>query len=205
MHTHINIHAYLYQYSYQYRQTHINIDILISIYTNTYYTHAFCHLIVVIGGEEHTLLVGLVGNTKQVFVCGGNSYGQLGLGDETPRYHTYSCFWIVFEITNRYSATPLTKTGSYTLIEHTQLERETDNIDVVNVTAVAAGAYHSLIVLDGFVYSFGKNSDGQLGLSSLQVCLLFALRCSVLITVLNSISMCVVVSKYPPKGVVCHK
>jgi alpha-tubulin suppressor-like RCC1 family protein len=78
------------------------------------------------------------GNRTTVMAWGYNLYGQLG----NPTVSTTT--------TSAYSATPVTVHGFNRQI----------------VTSVAAGGYHSLAVAGGKVYSWGNNSDGQLGNNS---------------------------------------
>jgi len=82
-------------------------------------------------GRAHTIFATLYG---EVYACGSNTSGQLGLGDFEDR------------------------------LELTKL-----HLSQTTVISVAAGDNHTLAVTKrGELYSFGNNSEGQLGISRLQ-------------------------------------
>ncbi|XP_019384652.1 PREDICTED: X-linked retinitis pigmentosa GTPase regulator isoform X2 [Crocodylus porosus] len=130
-------------------------------------------------GRNHTLVYTEQGN---VYAAGGNSEGQLGLGDMEER----STFHLVSFFTNRYKIRQLAA-GSYisaALTEDGQLFMWGDNsegqigmaheanacvpcqVDIGKpVSWVSCGYYHSaLVTRDGQLYTFGEPENGKLGL-----------------------------------------
>ncbi|XP_037758264.1 X-linked retinitis pigmentosa GTPase regulator isoform X5 [Chelonia mydas] len=130
-------------------------------------------------GDEHTAIVTERGH---VYAAGGNSEGQLGLGDTEER----STFHLISFFTNQYKIKQLAA-GSYTsaaLTEDGQLFVWGDNsegqiglageasvcvpcqVDVGKpVSWVSCGYYHSaLVTRDGELYTFGEPENGKLGL-----------------------------------------
>ncbi|XP_067401216.1 X-linked retinitis pigmentosa GTPase regulator isoform X1 [Emydura macquarii macquarii] len=130
-------------------------------------------------GRNHTLVYTERGH---VYAAGGNSEGQLGLGDTEER----STFQLISFFTNQYKIKQLA-TGSYTsaaLTEDGQLFVWGDNsegqiglageasvcvpcqVDVGKpVSWVSCGYYHSaLVTRDGELYTFGEPENGKLGL-----------------------------------------
>ncbi|NWX00359.1 RPGR regulator, partial [Caloenas nicobarica] len=130
-------------------------------------------------GRNHTLVYTEKGN---VYAAGGNSEGQLGLGDTEER----STFHLISFFTNQHKIKQLAA-GSYTsaaVTEDGQLFVWGDNsegqigladeacvsvpcqVDVGKpVSSVSCGYYHSaLITGDGELYTFGEPENGKLGL-----------------------------------------
>ncbi|KFO58587.1 X-linked retinitis pigmentosa GTPase regulator, partial [Corvus brachyrhynchos] len=130
-------------------------------------------------GRNHTLVYTEKGN---VYAAGGNSEGQLGLGDTEER----TTFHLIRFFTNRHKIKQLSA-GSYTsaaVTEDGQLFVWGDNsegqIGLANeafvsvpckvdigkpVSSVSCGYYHSaLITGDGELYTFGEPANGKLGL-----------------------------------------
>ncbi|NXM29491.1 RPGR regulator, partial [Oxyruncus cristatus] len=130
-------------------------------------------------GRNHTLVYTEKGN---VYAAGGNSEGQLGLGDTEER----TTFHLVSFFTSQHKIKQLAA-GSYTsaaVTEDGQLFVWGDNsegqiglasescvsvprrVDVGKpVSSVSCGYYHSaLITGDGELYTFGEPANGKLGL-----------------------------------------
>ncbi|KAM8819843.1 uncharacterized protein ACNFOS_014551 [Eudromia elegans] len=130
-------------------------------------------------GRNHTLVYTEKGN---VYAAGGNSEGQLGLGDTEER----TTFHVISFFTNQHKIKQLAA-GSYTsaaITEDGQLFMWGDNSEgqigldnepcvcvpcqvVVGkpVSSVSCGYYHSaLITGDGELYTFGEPENGKLGL-----------------------------------------
>ncbi|NXN27701.1 RPGR regulator, partial [Nycticryphes semicollaris] len=130
-------------------------------------------------GRNHTLVYTEKGN---VYAAGGNSEGQLGLGDTEER----TTFHLISFFTNQHKIKQLAA-GSYTsaaVTEDGQLFVWGDNsegqigladkayvsvpcqVDVGKpVSSVSCGYYHSaLITGDGELYTFGEPENGKLGL-----------------------------------------
>ncbi|CAM9628382.1 unnamed protein product [Bubo scandiacus] len=130
-------------------------------------------------GRNHTLVYTEKGN---VYAAGGNSEGQLGLGDTEER----TTFNLIKFFTNQHKIKQLAA-GSYTsaaVTEDGQLFVWGDNsegqigladetyvsvpceVDVGKpVSSVSCGYYHSaLITGDGELYTFGEPENGKLGL-----------------------------------------
>ncbi|NWZ36807.1 RPGR regulator, partial [Brachypodius atriceps] len=130
-------------------------------------------------GRNHTLVYTEKGN---VYAAGGNSEGQLGLGDTEER----TTFHLISFFTNQHKIKQLSA-GSYTsaaVTEDGQLFVWGDNsegqIGLANeasvsvpckvdigkpVSFVSCGYYHSaLITGDGELYTFGEPVNGKLGL-----------------------------------------
>ncbi|CAI5772404.1 Hypothetical predicted protein [Podarcis lilfordi] len=135
-------------------------------------------------GRNHTLIYTEQGN---VYAAGGNSEGQLGLGDTEER----STFHLISFFSNQHKIKQLAA-GSYTsaaLTEDGQLFMWGDNsegqigladeanayvphqVDVGKpVSWISCGYYHSaLITRDGELYTFGEPENGKLGLSKEQL------------------------------------
>ncbi|XP_073214419.1 X-linked retinitis pigmentosa GTPase regulator-like isoform X7 [Lepidochelys kempii] len=135
-------------------------------------------------GRNHTLVYTERGH---VYAAGGNSEGQLGLGDTEER----NAFHLISFFTNQYKIKQLAA-GSYTsaaLTEDGQLFVWGDNsegqiglageasvclpcqVDVGKpVSWVSCGYYHSaLVTRDGELYTFGEPENGKLGLSPEQL------------------------------------
>ncbi|NXJ75034.1 RPGR regulator, partial [Trogon melanurus] len=130
-------------------------------------------------GRNHTLVYTEKGN---VYAAGGNSEGQLGLGDTEER----TTFHLISFFTNQHKIKQLAA-GSYTsaaVTEDGQLFVWGDNsegqigladeacvsvpcqVDIGKpVSSVSCGYYHSaLITGDGKLYTFGEAENGKLGL-----------------------------------------
>ncbi|XP_041255804.1 X-linked retinitis pigmentosa GTPase regulator isoform X2 [Onychostruthus taczanowskii] len=130
-------------------------------------------------GRNHTLVYTEKGN---VYAAGGNSEGQLGLGDTEER----TTFHLIRFFTNQHKIKQLSA-GSYTsaaVTEDGQLFVWGDNsegqiglaseasvsvpckVDIGKpVSFVSCGYYHSaLITGDGELYTFGESVNGKLGL-----------------------------------------
>ncbi|NXR67843.1 RPGR regulator, partial [Rhadina sibilatrix] len=130
-------------------------------------------------GRNHTLVYTEKGN---VYAAGGNSEGQLGLGDTEER----TTFHLISFFTNQYKIKQLSA-GSYTsaaVTEDGQLFVWGDNsegqiglaseasvsvpckVDIGKpVSFISCGYYHSaLITGDGELYTFGEPVNGKLGL-----------------------------------------
>ncbi|XP_061234043.1 X-linked retinitis pigmentosa GTPase regulator [Neopsephotus bourkii] len=130
-------------------------------------------------GRNHTLVYTEKGN---MYAAGGNSEGQLGLGDTEER----TTFHLISFFTNQHKIKQLAA-GSYTsaaVTEDGQLFVWGDNsegqigladeacvsipcqVDVGKpVSSVSCGYYHSaLITGDGELYTFGEPENGKLGL-----------------------------------------
>ncbi|OWK63754.1 X-linked retinitis pigmentosa GTPase regulator [Lonchura striata] len=135
-------------------------------------------------GRNHTLVYTEKGN---VYAAGGNSEGQLGLGDTEER----TTFHLIRFFTNQHKIKQLSA-GSYTsaaVTEDGQLFVWGDNsegqiglaseasvsvpckVDIGKpVSFVSCGYYHSaLITGDGELYTFGEPVNGKLGLSPEQL------------------------------------
>nr|XP_016847918.1 PREDICTED: X-linked retinitis pigmentosa GTPase regulator isoform X2 [Anolis carolinensis] len=135
-------------------------------------------------GRNHTLICTEQGN---VYAAGGNSEGQLGLGDTEER----STFHLISFFTKQHKIKQLAA-GSYTsavLTEDGQLVMWGDNsegqiglgdkayvsvphqVDIGKpVSCISCGYYHSaLITQDGELYTFGEPENGKLGLSPKQL------------------------------------
>ncbi|KFO13698.1 X-linked retinitis pigmentosa GTPase regulator, partial [Balearica regulorum gibbericeps] len=130
-------------------------------------------------GRNHTLVYTEKGN---VYAAGGNSEGQLGLGDTEER----TTFHLISFFTNQHKIKQLAA-GSYTsaaVTEDGQLFVWGDNSEgqigladeacvsvpcQVNVgkpvSSVSCGYYHSAFITgDGELYTFGEPENGKLGL-----------------------------------------
>ncbi|NXA64016.1 RPGR regulator, partial [Mohoua ochrocephala] len=130
-------------------------------------------------GRNHTLVYTEKGN---VYAAGGNSEGQLGLGDTEER----TTFHLISFFTNQHKIKQLSA-GSYTsaaVTEDGQLFVWGDNsegqigladeasvsipckVDIGKpISSVSCGYYHSaLITGDGELYTFGEPANGKLGL-----------------------------------------
>ncbi|NXO06055.1 RPGR regulator, partial [Oriolus oriolus] len=130
-------------------------------------------------GRNHTLVYTEKGS---VYAAGGNSEGQLGLGDTEER----TTFHLISFFTNQHKIKQLSA-GSYTsaaVTEDGQLFVWGDNsegqiglaseasvsvpckVDIGKpVSSVSCGYYHSaLITGDGELYTFGEPANGKLGL-----------------------------------------
>ncbi|NXY54302.1 RPGR regulator, partial [Callaeas wilsoni] len=130
-------------------------------------------------GRNHTLVYTEKGN---VYAAGGNSEGQLGLGDTEER----TTFHLISFFTNQHKIKQLSA-GSYTSAAVTEdgqlfvwgdnsegqigLANETSvsipcKVDIGKpVSSVSCGYYHSaLITGDGELYTFGEPVNGKLGL-----------------------------------------
>ncbi|KAM9388277.1 X-linked retinitis pigmentosa GTPase regulator [Phaethornis superciliosus] len=130
-------------------------------------------------GRNHTLVYTEKGN---VYAAGGNSEGQLGLGDTEER----TTFHVISFFTNQHKIKQLAA-GSYTsaaVTEDGQLFVWGDNsegqiglageayvsipcqVDVGKpVASISCGYYHSALVTgDGELYTFGEAENGKLGL-----------------------------------------
>uniref|UniRef100_A0A6B2L1A7 F-box domain-containing protein n=1 Tax=Arcella intermedia TaxID=1963864 RepID=A0A6B2L1A7_9EUKA len=83
-------------------------------------------------GDKHTLVVD---KDKEIWLFGSNEYGQLGLGDSTPKM-----------IKSTHIPQYFNPQGEFSMI-----------------TLVACGANHTLFVNNKKLYSFGRNDSGQLG------------------------------------------
>ena len=99
-------------------------------------------IIAVSCGDRHTIILKSDGT---VYTFGYNNNGQLGLGNTTER------------------TTP-TKIVNLQYI----LNGTTTTISATDIIAVSCGSFHTAILKsDGTVYTFGRNSSGQLGLGNL--------------------------------------
>ncbi|XP_040521260.1 X-linked retinitis pigmentosa GTPase regulator isoform X2 [Gallus gallus] len=130
-------------------------------------------------GRNHTLVYTEKGN---VYAAGGNSEGQLGLGDTEER----TTFHLISFFTNQHKIKQLAA-GSYTsaaVTEDGQLFVWGDNsegqigladktcvsvpcqVDVGKpVSSISCGYYHSAFITgDGELYTFGEPENGKLGL-----------------------------------------
>ncbi|KFP85993.1 X-linked retinitis pigmentosa GTPase regulator, partial [Acanthisitta chloris] len=130
-------------------------------------------------GRNHTLVYTEKGN---VYAAGGNSEGQLGLGDTEER----TTFHLISFFTNQHRIKQLAA-GSYTsaaVTEDGQLFVWGDNsegqiglasetcvsvpcqVDIGKpVSSVSCGYYHSAFITgDGELYTFGEPANGKLGL-----------------------------------------
>ncbi|NXC47635.1 RPGR regulator, partial [Penelope pileata] len=130
-------------------------------------------------GRNHTLVYTEKGN---VYAAGGNSEGQLGLGDTEER----TTFHLISFFTNQHKIKQLAA-GSYTsaaVTEDGQLFVWGDNsegqigladetfvcvpcqVDVGKpISSVSCGYYHSAFITgDGELYTFGEPENGKLGL-----------------------------------------
>ncbi|XP_068921784.1 X-linked retinitis pigmentosa GTPase regulator isoform X3 [Petaurus breviceps papuanus] len=134
-------------------------------------------------GRNHTLVYTEEGN---VYAAGGNSEGQLGLGDTEER----TTFHLVSFFTSQYKIKQLSA-GSNTsaaLTEDGDLFMWGDNsegqiglADETNVCVpcqvvigqpiswISCGYYHSAFVTKGELYTFGEPENGKLGLSPEQL------------------------------------
>ncbi|KAL2087778.1 hypothetical protein ACEWY4_016606 [Coilia grayii] len=130
-------------------------------------------------GRNHTLVYTTQGN---IYATGGNSEGQLGLGD----YEERSTFQLV-EFFTKQSPVKMLAAGSNTSAALTQngtlyvwgdnsegqigLGKENNAVRPQKllvgrpITWVACGYYHSaLVTVDGELYTFGERDSGKLGL-----------------------------------------
>ena len=99
-------------------------------------------------GKLHTLLIDMY---DRILTFGENSYGQLGLGDYIDR------------------KTP-TLINKFTKNTHneTKICMDTSGSLTACVKSVSCGLYHTVIIdINNDVWSFGDNTDGQLGLGEI--------------------------------------
>jgi X-linked retinitis pigmentosa GTPase regulator len=127
---------------------------------------------------NHTLVV----SSKKLYAFGSNKYGQLGLGyvaDKVLIPTLVSDLEDVNMIATDYKHTAVISKGKlYTFGENNygQLGLGYKSVQPVlvptlvpgleNVTSVACGFFHTLVISGGRIYVFGDNNYGQLGLSN---------------------------------------
>ena len=136
------------------------------------------------GGANTAGFTFIIKNDGSVWVCGSNSYGQLGLGDTTER-HSFTQVTInisdVKQIAcGQYHTFILKNDGSVwscgrnndgklglgDTTDRTTFTQVTTNINN-DVKQVACGGSHTIILKnDGTVWSCGNNGSGQLGLNN---------------------------------------
>ncbi|NXL61953.1 RPGR regulator, partial [Chordeiles acutipennis] len=130
-------------------------------------------------GRNHTLVYTEKGN---VYAAGGNSEGQLGLGDTEERttFHLISFFTTQHKIkqlaAGSYTSAAVTEDGQLFVwgdnsegqigLAHETCVSVPCKVDVGKpVSSVSCGYYHSaLITGDGELYTFGEPENGKLGL-----------------------------------------
>ncbi|NXO00494.1 RPGR regulator, partial [Rhinopomastus cyanomelas] len=130
-------------------------------------------------GRNHTLVYTEKGN---VYAAGGNSEGQLGLGDTEERttFHLISFFTSQHRIkqlaAGSYTSAAVTEDGQLFVwgdnsegqigLAHEPCVSVPCQVDVGKpVSSVSCGYYHSaLITGDGELYTFGEPENGKLGL-----------------------------------------
>ena len=103
------------------------------------------HFVAVDVGYNHYMALTNLGH---VYTWGSNEYGQLGIGTWNSEYTDWvtTCNPTIY----RYKNTTDTLTPQKVAIE--------------GVTAIAAGAYHSVVLKeDGSVWAWGLNTEGQVG------------------------------------------
>jgi alpha-tubulin suppressor-like RCC1 family protein len=135
--------------------------------------------IAIAGGYKHSVVLK---DTGAIYATGQNAQGQLGTGNNTTTntltamvgQGTSSCTAIA---AGQYHSVVLKDTGAvYATGLNTDGQLGTGNNTTTNTltamvgqgasgcTAIAAGAYHSVVLKDtGAVYATGQNTDGQLG------------------------------------------
>ncbi|NWU91025.1 RPGR regulator, partial [Upupa epops] len=130
-------------------------------------------------GRNHTLVYTEKGH---VYAAGGNSEGQLGLGDTEERttFHVVSFFTSQHKIkqlaAGSYTSAALTEDGQLFVwgdnsegqigLAHEPCVSVPCQVDVGKpVSSVSCGYYHSALVTgDGELYTFGEPENGKLGL-----------------------------------------
>ena len=116
-------------------------------------------------GHHHTLVV-LEDGT--LLSCGSKKSGQLGMGEGGQMGEVEVLLQKVF-VTGGYRLTPWSGLSEEELQQlrdaGIEVDTQTNKDFPARVKAVAAGIYHSLVLLEnGEIYAFGNNEKGQLGL-----------------------------------------
>ena len=115
----------------------------------------------VASSNYHTMILAQNGT---VFACGKNTYGQLGLGDNTDR-NTFTELSTLRDGAAETTELPALRDGA---AETTAAQAQADAESNIPAKQIAAGSHHTMIVAGDDVYSAlfacGSNDDGQLGL-----------------------------------------
>ena len=128
----------------------------------------------VYAGADHTIFLL---NDGTVYVCGDNTYGQLGIGNNTNQTYavqipnlitvksicagTYHTMFLL----NDGSVKACGKNTNGQLGDGTTLDKNTlINVILTNVKKISCGSFHTMFLLnDGTVMGCGNNNNGQIG------------------------------------------
>lgn len=129
-------------------------------------------------GAYHTVI--LIKN--KIYICGGNNYGQLGLGDSVDKhllqelnlpdvisvgcgtYHTVAL--VKSTNLNKLYVWGGNKQGQLGLGDHTNRSTPQEVVLSESILSVSCGGSHTIaLTQDGLIYVWGINKSGQLGLS----------------------------------------
>lgn len=143
----------------------------------------FVDIVSISTGGYHSLLLDRGGG---VYSFGGNFFGQLGDGTHADRDSPVMCSGCVFYTTKisaggqhslvlsssgqayGFGLNSYGQLGDGTFIDKARPTPVVQNNELKNgITAISAGGFHSLVISDsGYVFSFGLNEDGQLGIGN---------------------------------------
>jgi alpha-tubulin suppressor-like RCC1 family protein/ribosomal protein L13E len=136
------------------------------------------NIIAVSNGFDYSMFLDNSGN---VYACGLNNYGQLGLGDRTRRtspVKIQTLSNIISISTGNYHSMFLTSDGdvyacglnNYGQLGLGDTTGRTSPVKIQtlsNIISISTGNYHSMFLTsDGQVYSCGRNNKGQLGIGT---------------------------------------
>jgi hypothetical protein len=113
---------------------------------------------------------------KTVYVCGGNSFGQLGIGSKSMQMQPikleslknvrYLAAWHYSAAVTEEDRLFVWGTG---IFGESLLPKLVENGDVMNVDHIAVGGSFAIIVdTNGKVYAWGANTNGELGTGDTQ-------------------------------------
>ena len=133
------------------------------------------HIIQISANGAHSLILS---NKGQVYACGDNYYGELGLGDNINRniptlitnlthivQISAGCFYsLVLTNIGQVYAFGYNKKGFLGLGDKISMHIPTLISNIFHINQISAGGNHSLAFNEYGVYSFGCNEHGQLGL-----------------------------------------